>query len=161
MYQFSPMFRTWIPKTKKPGEFRPITEPARKDRLVLDAMTALLNEMMEPIFLDQSHGFRRGRGAKTFFRALSEWPAMDCVIKCDVHNCFGSIGHDILLNMLMDLLGQENMPLIHLKDRFLKAEILDRKGKNYACSEVGIPQGSPVSPTLMNCFLHLIDQVVF
>lgn len=44
-YKFRPMYRTFIPKPKKPGEFRPITQPADKDRLVLEAMTALLNEV--------------------------------------------------------------------------------------------------------------------
>lgn len=140
-YQFSPMFRTWIPKTKNPKELRPITKPAGKDRLVLEAMTFLLNEMLEPIFLDQSHGFRRKRGAKTFFRTLSNWPEMECIIKCDVRHCFDNISHNILLKTLRDHLGQENLPFISLIDRFLKTEILDRKGNNYACSEVGIPQG--------------------
>lgn len=46
------MYRIFIPKPKKPGEFRPITEPAKRDRVVLDAMTSLLSEVMEPIFLD-------------------------------------------------------------------------------------------------------------
>lgn len=125
---------------------------------MLEAMTVLLNEAMEPSFLDQSHGLRRGRGAKTFFRALSDWPDMDSIIKCDVRNCFSSIGHDILLKTLIDHLGQVNMSFIGLIEGFLKSDIFDRKGKNYACSEVGIPQGSPISPTLMNVFLHLLDQ---
>jgi hypothetical protein len=37
---------------------------------------------------------------------------------------------------------------------FLKAEIRDRKGNNYSNAEVGIPQGSPLSPILMKIFLH-------
>ena len=61
MYKFGPMLRTWIPKTKKPGEFRPITQPNKRDRLVLDGMTSILIESLEPSFLDQSHGFRRGK----------------------------------------------------------------------------------------------------
>lgn len=83
---------------------------------------------------------------------------MECIIKCDVRHCFDNISHNILLKTLTDHLGQENLPFIQLIERFLKTEILDRKGNNYACSEVGIPQGSPVSPILMNEFLHLLDQ---
>jgi hypothetical protein len=64
MYKFGPMLRTWIPKTKKPGEFRPITQPNKRDRLVLDGMTSILIESLEPSFLDQSHGFRRGKGSE-------------------------------------------------------------------------------------------------
>jgi retron-type reverse transcriptase len=42
------MLRTWIPKTKKPGEFRLITQPNKRDRLVLDGMTGILIESLEP-----------------------------------------------------------------------------------------------------------------
>lgn len=66
-YLFNPMLRTWIPKTKNPKELRPITKPAEKDQLVLDAMTVLMTEAMDPIFLDHSHGFIKRRGAKTLF----------------------------------------------------------------------------------------------
>lgn len=59
--------------------------------------------------------------------------------------------------MLQGYLGPDNLPFIDLIGRFLKTNILDRKGRNYACYEVGIPQGSPLSPVLMNCFLHSFD----
>lgn len=78
-------------------------------------------------------------------------------IRCAVRKCFESVDHDRLLRMLQEHLGRNNLPFISLIDRFLKTDILDRKGRNYACSEVGIPQGSPVSPVLMNVFLHTID----
>jgi retron-type reverse transcriptase len=40
-YCFDSMLRSFIPKPKKPGQFRPITQPAEKDRLVLDALFCL------------------------------------------------------------------------------------------------------------------------
>lgn len=40
-YCFYSMLRSFIPKPKKPGQFRPITQPAEKDRLVLDALFRL------------------------------------------------------------------------------------------------------------------------
>lgn len=50
------MYRTLIPKPKKPGEFRPITQPADKDRLVLHAMALVLRDELEPVFLRASQG---------------------------------------------------------------------------------------------------------
>jgi hypothetical protein len=44
--------RAYIPKPKKPGQFRPITQPANRDRLVMDAMARLLSDELERIFLD-------------------------------------------------------------------------------------------------------------
>jgi hypothetical protein len=60
---------------------------------------------------------------------------------------------------LVTLVEKTMHAFLDLIDRFLKADILDREGVNYACAEVGIPQGSPVSPVLMNVFLHSFDQI--
>lgn len=57
-YRFQPMYRTFMEKPKKPGKFRPITEPANQDRLILDAMAHLLCDELVPFFLNASHGFR-------------------------------------------------------------------------------------------------------
>lgn len=54
-YQFSPMFRSWIPKPNKPGQMRPITQP--EDRIVMEAIAHPLNIVFEDLFL--SHGFRK------------------------------------------------------------------------------------------------------
>lgn len=95
---------------------------------MLDAMTGLLKEAaLEPIFIDMSHGFRRGRGAKTFFRAVVFWPEMDYLIQVDVKS-FDRIPHDRLLSLLLHHFGEENYPFLDLVDRFIKADILDRFG---------------------------------
>lgn len=66
-FQFSPMLRSWIPKPNKPGKLRPITQPAKRDIIVMDALYQLLNIVFEEVFLPQSHGFRKGRGHITFY----------------------------------------------------------------------------------------------
>lgn len=50
--------------------------------------------------------------------------------------------------------GNENEALVDLIRAFLKTEILDKEGNSYTCQEKGIPQGSPIPPVLMNCFVH-------
>lgn len=35
-FRFSAMFRSFIPKANKPGMFRPITQPAERDRIVME-----------------------------------------------------------------------------------------------------------------------------
>ena len=47
---------------------------------------------------------------------------------------------------------------MELVKHFLRTDIYDRDKVNYACTQVGIPQGSPVSPVLIHFFLHQLDK---
>jgi hypothetical protein len=53
----------------------------------MDAMARLLKDELDYICIEVSHGFREGRGAKTFFYSLAGWPEMDALIQCDVVKC--------------------------------------------------------------------------
>lgn len=59
-FQFSSMFRSWIPKPNKPGKQRAITQPNKADIIVMDTLSLLLNVVFEDIFLPSSHGWRKG-----------------------------------------------------------------------------------------------------
>ena len=68
-FQFSEMHRSWIPKPNKPGKMRPIT-PCKKDLIVMEALSLLLNIVYEDVFLTNSHGFRKGGGPLPSSRML-------------------------------------------------------------------------------------------
>lgn len=55
------------------------------------------------------------------------------------------------------MVGKENIKLVNFIEAFLQTPIVDRKGQSYTCQERGIPQGSPISPVLMNLYLHILD----
>lgn len=82
---------------------------------------------------------------------------MDSMVQVDVVKCFDSIDHRLLLEHLSKLLGTDNAPLIDLINCFLKTPRLSKKGNDYSNSEVGLPQGSPISPVLIQSFLHQLD----
>lgn len=154
-FRFSPMFRLFIPKPGKPGKMRPITQPYKDDILVMDAMAMVLNEVFESIFLDCSHGFRKGRGIRTFFAQVESWGEVNFIMKADFVGCFDNINHDLLLSVLRIYISDS--AFIDLIARFLQADIGDKDGRSYAAIDKGIPQGSSLSPVLMNLFCHQLD----
>lgn len=156
-FRFSAMYRSFIPKPNKPGQFRPITQPKKVDIIVMDSLSHLLNLVFEDIFLACSHGFRKGLGAITFFLQIHSWGPVDRVIKSDIVGCFDNIDHGLLISVLQSHLGKENPLLCDLLLDFLQTPILDKKGNNSSNHTKGIPQGCSLSPVLMNLFMHEFD----
>jgi RNA-directed DNA polymerase len=79
------------------------------------------------------------------------------VVEIDLRKCFNSIPH----GQLMDCLGKKikDKRFLELIYRLLKAPILE--GGRELPSELGCPQGSVVSPTLANIYLHDVVDVWF
>lgn len=154
-YRFRPMYRYFIPKSG--GRLRPITQPSASDLLLLNSLHRLLIDHWDSQFHSSSHGFRSNRGLFSFFSAMRSWRSLAMLQKSDVVSCFDKIPHDLLLSELRSYLGAENEEIINLISSFLRTPILDKKGVNYASSSLGIPQGSPISPVLMNIYLNSLD----
>lgn len=154
-YRFRPMYRYFIPKPG--GRPRPITQPSASDLLLLKSLHRLLIDHWDSKFHSSSHGFRSNRGLLSFFSAMRSWRSLAMLQKSDVVSCFDKIPHDLLLSELRSYLGAENEEIINLISSFLRTPILDKKGVNYASSSLGIPQGSPISPVLMNIYLNSLD----
>ena len=154
-FHFLPMYRLFVPKPFKPGELRPITIPHPRDLIIMDAISNVLTRLFHPIFLECSHGFRKGRGTRTCFFTILSWPNIDHFITADVVGCFDNIHHDLLLTILSSFINDSRF--INLISAFIKTDILDKTEKNYAGDLKGIPQGSSLSPVLMSIYMHQFD----
>ena len=75
-------------------------------------------------------------------------------VDIDLAKFFDTVNH----NVLMSLLGRtiRDKRLLGLIGRYLRAGVL--VGEHIEPSEVGTPQGGPLSPLLANILLHQLDR---
>ena len=87
--------------TYRPRPVRRVYIPTVEDRLVQEVVRIILEAVYEPVFLDESHGFRPRRSCHTALRNIQRnWTGVKWLIEVDVRGYFDAIDHDILLKLL-------------------------------------------------------------
>jgi len=157
-YRPGPVKEVLIPREGKPGATRPLGVSNLEDKLVQRMVQQVLSSIYEPLFLDCSYGFRPGRGCHDAIKALRShlfWSPVKVVIDVDLANFFGTIDHQIL----MELLGKKikDQRFLRYIKRMLRAGVLS--DGELKVTDEGVPQGSICSPVLANIVAHyVIDQ---
>lgn len=139
---------------KENGKQRPLGIPALEDKLVQLACAKLLGAIYEQDFLDCSHGYRPGRGAKDTVCELTfelQFGRYGHVVEADIRGFFEHMDHDWLCQMLT--LRVDDKAFVRLIRRWLEAGVLDTDGQ-VLHPGAGTPQGGIISPVLANVYLH-------
>ncbi|KAG7885283.1 hypothetical protein KL936_005426 [Ogataea polymorpha] len=158
-YKFRPVKRIEIPKEHKPGLFRHLGIGSPLEKIVQVGISEILKHIYEPLFLDCSHGYRPKRSVKTALGVLyKSGGPYSWVIQGDIKSFFDKIPHDLILDLLGKRIKDVNF-LTYIR-RLLKAGYIDPKTGVLVKTNIGIPQGSTVSPILSNIVLHEFDDYV-
>jgi group II intron reverse transcriptase/maturase len=142
-----------IPIPKKSGGVRMLGVPTVADRVAQATVRAYLEPEVEPMFYEDSYGYRPGRSAHDALAVTRKrcWK-YDWVLEFDIVGLFNNIDHDMLMELVRRNARQKWVVLYI--ERWLKAPF-DDKG-TLVPRTAGTPQGGVISPLLANLFLHYV-----
>jgi len=154
-YRPQPVRQVLIPKEGNGKAMRPLGISSFEDKLVQKMMQRILESVYEPLFLDCSYGFRRGRGCHDAIKALQHHlykNEVQAVVDVDISRYFDTIDHEQLLEFLKLKIGDKRF--IRYIVRMFKSGVLS--DGELRLSDEGVPQGSVCSPILANIFAHYV-----
>jgi len=154
-YQPSPVRRVSIPKPGNRG-VRLLGIPTVVDRVIAQAIQQILTPIFDPGFSTSSFGFRPGRSAHGALRQVQRHlrDGHRIAVDLDVEKFFDLVGHDALMSRVGRKVRDQR--LLALIGRYLRAGV--QVGDHLQATEIGTPQGSPLSPLLANILLDDLDQ---
>ncbi|ABR46848.1 RNA-directed DNA polymerase (Reverse transcriptase) [Alkaliphilus metalliredigens QYMF] len=137
---------------KKNGGVRVLGVPSIDDRIAQNVMVSELNPKVEPIFYEDSYGYRENKSAIDAIEVTRKrcWE-YDWLIEFDIVGLFDNINHDLLMKAVKQHTN-EKWVILYI-ERTLKVPMVMSDGIHVERTK-GTPQGGVISAVLANLFMH-------
>lgn len=138
--------------SKGEGKTRSLGIPTLLDRIAQQVVVNEIEPRLEAIFHENSYGYRSNKNAHQAVELCKQrcWKKK-WVIDLDIEGFFDNIDHELLMKAVRKQV-EEKWILLYI-ERWLKAPVHQENGEQRK-PQKGTPQGSCISPTLANLFLH-------
>lgn len=146
--------RVEIPKTD--GSKRKLGIPTVVDRVIQQAVAQQLSKIYEPMFSENSYGFRPNRSCHDAIKKAKEIMnnGYKWVVDLDLEKFFDTVNQDLLIAIIRRTINEDKV--VSLIRKYLQTGVLV-KGV-FEKTEKGTPQGGNISPILSNIVLNELDK---
>ena len=146
--------RVKIPKAD--GSIRKLGIPTVVDRVIQQAMSQQLSIIYEPVFSENSYGFRPDRSCHDAIQKSKEIMnnGFKWLVDLDLEKFFDTVNQDLLISIIRKTVNEDKV--VSLIRKYLQAGVL--VNGVFERTEEGTPQGGNISPILSNIMLNELDK---